>query len=524
MNVTLAGYMGSGKTTVGRLLAERLGWTFVDTDALIEARAGRSIPRLFAEEGEEGFRALEAQVIREVARGDRQVIATGGGAAVDPANRLALALAGPLVLLEASPETLWARVSGSDRPLASDPDAFLARYRARRPAYDRIPFRVSAKGRPERIADRIAWALQAEPRRLSVSLPDRSYPIAIAPHSLARLGPLMRERLAPGRCLLVSNPAIDALYGDLARASLEEAGWEPHTVLVPAGERHKRMASAMRLYDRALEARLERGNPVVALGGGVIGDLAGFVAATFNRGVPFVQVPTSLLAQIDSSVGGKVAVNHPKGKNLIGAFHQPSLVVADPLLLRTLPRRELRAGLAEMIKYGAILDPEFFAHLEATMPMLLERRMEVLLPAIARCCELKARVVCQDEREAGLRAILNYGHTLGHAVEAETSYRSFLHGEAVAIGMAAASAIGVDLGMIDAAAHRRLLTLLERAGLPTAIPGLSALRLMAAMAHDKKVQSGTLRWVLPEAIGRVRVCADVPAERVQAVLCRLGAS
>ncbi len=523
MNVTLMGFMGSGKTTVGRILASRLDWDFIDTDHLIEARMGRTVPELFSERGEGAFRELEAAVIQEVSRGDRQVIATGGGAVMDPANRLALRLGGIVVHLKASPEVLWKRVSGSDRPLAQDPLAFRERFQERLSHYQQIPLQIASSGSASRVAERILEAIRAEPRRISVPLAGREYPIILEPNAIAQLGSLMADHLEPGRCLLVTNPHLEARYGEVARASLAAAGWDPHMAVIPAGERFKRMQSAMQLYDRAIDVRLERQNPVVALGGGVIGDLAGFVAATFNRGVPFVQVPTSLLAQIDSSVGGKVAVNHPRGKNLIGAFHQPKLVIADPLMLHTLPRRELVAGLAEMIKYGIILDAPFFERLEDELPGLLERRLDALIPAIARCCELKAQVVLEDERESGLRAILNFGHTLGHAVEAETKYQSYLHGEAVALGMVAAGAIARELGFFSDIEQTRLTSLLHRAGLPTTLGALSAERLVAAMGHDKKVQSGRLRWVLPGALGQARLHSDVPTPLVSKILHSLGA-
>ncbi|MNR81240.1 3-dehydroquinate synthase [compost metagenome] len=523
MNVTLMGFMGSGKTTVGRILATRLGWDFVDTDRLIEERTGLAIPEIFATRGEAGFRELETDVIREVSRGDRQVISTGGGAVLEPANRLALRMAGVVVHLKASPELLWRRVSGSDRPLAQDPLAFRERYQERQPLYQLLPLQITSSGSAARVAERILEGIRGERHRIEVPIPEREYPIHLEPNAIAKLGALMAERLSPGRCLVVTNPHLEARYGDLARASLEAAGWEPTFAVVPAGERFKRMPSAMQLYDRALEARLERQNPVIALGGGVIGDLAGFVAATFNRGVPFVQVPTTLLAQIDSSVGGKVAVNHPMGKNLIGAFYQPTMVIADPLTLHTLPRRELLAGLAEMIKYGVIMDAAFFETLEADLPLLLERRMQAMIPAIARCCELKAEVVLEDERESGRRAILNFGHTLGHALEAETQYQNYLHGEAVAIGMVAAGAIARELGLFSDAEQGRMIALLERAGLPTRFPPISAQRLLEATGHDKKVQAGKVRWVLPESLGQVCVRSDVPPEVVTKVLHRLGA-
>lgn len=524
-NLILLGFMGAGKSTVGAIIADRLGWDFVDLDEVIAREAGRTIGSLFETEGEYGFRLREKEALARVCAGSRQVIAPGGGAILDPENIRLMAVSATVVVLHAPPEKLWRRVQDTDRPLAMEREGFMRRYREREARYAAFPIRVSTSfGHPGLAADTILSRCFGTSAEVRVDLADRSYDLAIAPNALASLGERMAKVLKPGPCLVVTNPTVQRLYGEAAKRALEAAGWAPVFGVVPDSEGAKSLKEAERLYDLLVERRLERQSPVVALGGGVVGDLAGFVAATYQRGVPFVQVPTTLLAQIDSSVGGKVAVNHPKGKNLIGAFHQPSLVVADPLALHSLSDREWRGGLAELVKYGVIMDAAFFDRLTADLPLLQERALSALVPAIARACELKAQVVAEDEREGGLRAILNFGHTVGHAIEAVTRYRSFLHGEAVAIGMVAAGAIARELGMWAAAEHERLVAWLKEAGLPVEIKGLPARALMEAMAHDKKVQDGRLRFVLPEGIGRVVLRSDVPNELVEKVLRDLGAN
>lgn len=524
-NLILIGFMGAGKSTVGRIVADRLGWSFVDVDAVITQESGRSIPELFAQEGEFGFRSREKAALAKILEGRHQVIAPGGGAVLDPDNVAGMRRAGTVVVLHAPPEQLWRRVEGSARPLATDRESFLRRYRDRETYYSAFPIRISTgRGHPGLAADAILARCFGSEARVPVALGDRSYGIRVAPNALATLGEEMAQVLKPGPCLVVTNPTVQRLYGEAAKAALESAGWRPVFAAVPDSEGAKSLKEAERLYDQAIDMRLERRHPVVALGGGVVGDLAGFVAATYQRGVPFVQVPTTLLAQIDSSVGGKVAVNHPRGKNLIGAFHQPALVVADPLTLHSLPAREFKAGLAELVKYGVILDAAFFARLEHELPQIVDRTLEALVPAIARSCELKAQVVAEDEREGGLRAILNFGHTVGHALEAVTHYRTYLHGEAVSIGMVAAGAIAAELGLWSEADQRRLVAWLGAVGLPVTLPGLSTKALIEAMGHDKKVQDGNLRFVLPLEMGRVVMRSNVPMPMVESVLRTLGAN
>jgi 3-dehydroquinate synthase len=318
---------------------------------------------------------------------------------------------------------------------------------------------------------------------------------------------------------VITNPTVRALYGDTAQKSLETAGFSVFRIEIPDGEEYKTLDTVKDLYGKALDIGLERGDSVVALGGGVVGDTAGFFAATYMRGVALVQVPTTLLAQVDSSVGGKVGVNHPRGKNLIGAFHQPRFVVADVSTLSTLPAREIRAGLAEVIKYGIIRDGSFFKWLEAGLEDLLNLKQTALEHAVSVSCRIKADVVSADEREEGIRAILNFGHTIAHALEAVGRYHRFVHGEAVGIGMVTAARLAVQLGVLGAPEAERITALVSRAGLPVVIPaGIDPKAIISAMFHDKKVVESRFTFVLPEAIGRVCITRGVPVETVNAIL------
>jgi 3-dehydroquinate synthase len=342
---------------------------------------------------------------------------------------------------------------------------------------------------------------------LTVQLGERSYPIHIG-SGLLRAGIELRAAIGKRDILLVSNVVVAPLYAGLVKAAL--AGNRSVEVILPDGEQHKTLATASRVFDVMIANRLGRDAVVVALGGGVIGDLAGFVAACYQRGVDLVQIPTTLLAHVDSSVGGKTAVDHPGGKNLIGAFHQPIAVISDTDLLATLPDRELRAGLAEVIKYGLICDAAFFAWLEENIDALLARDAAALQRAIYRSCEIKAEIVGRDEREQGERALLNLGHTFGHAIESATGYADWLHGEAVATGLLIAADMSARLKQLTDADVARVRRLLERAGLPVAAPRIGADSALGYMRIDKKVQAGRIRLVLLEGIGRAMLTGDYP--------------
>jgi len=347
---------------------------------------------------------------------------------------------------------------------------------------------------------------------LNVELGNRSYPIEIEAGLIGRPG-VFGERLGQRDALVVSNTTVAPLYLGTLKPNL--GARRIVEVILPDGEAHKTLTNAARVLDVLVANRFGRDSVIIALGGGVIGDLAGFVAACYQRGVDFVQVPTTLLAQVDSAVGGKTAVNHPGGKNLIGAFHQPTLVLIDTRTLATLPKRELRAGLAEVIKYGLICDAAFFAYLEAHLEELMAGEPKALAYIIRRSCEIKAAIVSRDEREQSERALLNLGHTFGHAVESATSYKEWLHGEAVGAGLVMAAAMSRECGLLAPEADERIRVLIERAGLPTHV-SVAPATLLEHMRIDKKVQGGRLRFVLLRAIGEASVTADYP----QAALTR----
>jgi 3-dehydroquinate synthase len=352
-------------------------------------------------------------------------------------------------------------------------------------------------------------------RTLQVELGERSYPIVIGPQ-LLRSSELLAQRV-PGRdAVLITNSVVGPLYAPALKAALH--GRRIIEVVLPDGEQHKTLANASRVFDVLIANRVGRDAIVLALGGGVIGDLAGFVAACYQRGIGLVQIPTSLLAHVDSSVGGKTAVNHPGGKNMIGAFHQPLAVIADTDSLNTLPDRELRAGLAEIIKYGLAYDAAFFDWLEANIDALLARSPEALTHAIHRSCEIKAQVVSRDEREQGERALLNLGHTFGHAIESATGYVQWLHGEAVGTGLLIAADLSHRMGTLPATVVTRLRALLQRAGLPVEAPRIGAQRALDYMRIDKKVQSGRIRLVLLQGLGRAMITADYPDPALQDTL------
>jgi len=349
---------------------------------------------------------------------------------------------------------------------------------------------------------------------LRVALGERSYPIHVGSGILDATA-LYAPHLPAGSAAVVTNRVVAPLYLPRVKKALEAANARVVEVVLEDGEQAKRWTSLERVFDALLAARCGRDTLIVALGGGVIGDLAGFAAAIYQRGVALLQVPTTLLAQVDSSVGGKTAINHVQGKNMLGAFHQPRAVITDVATLDTLPERELRAGLAEVIKHALALDLRFVEWLEKSIDSLLARERSALVYAVRRCCELKAGVVAADERESGVRSLLNFGHTFGHAIEAGTGYGAWLHGEAIAVGMVMAAELSSRAGLLAAADVHRVRSLLGRAGLPTTGPALSAERLLELMALDKKVARGRTRFVLLEAIGRAALHADLEERQLR---------
>jgi 3-dehydroquinate synthase len=533
--IWLVGMMGAGKSDVGRRLAGRLGRRFVDSDAEIERAAGATIAELFAREGEPGFRARERASI-EAAAGRGAVVALGGGAIAQPGAAARLARSGVVVWLRARPETLAARIGdAAERPLLADCAAAERAERLRRLLAEREPYYASARIAvdtdgldADTVAARVAGELAgigargkpapgagagaAALRTVRVELGERSYPIRIGAGTLDAAGAAVAELTKARRAVVVTVPGVARRYAAPLERGLRAAGLRVRRLLVPDGERAKTLRQVARLYEALVDFEADRSTVVIALGGGVVGDLAGFVAATWLRGVPFVQVPTTLLAMADASVGGKVAVDLPRGKNLVGAFHQPKLVWIDVATLRSLPPRQRAAGLVEVIKHGAILDAPLFERFERDLERILALEPGAILDVLERSCQIKAQVVSRDERETGLRMLLNFGHTLAHAIETLTGYRGVLHGEAVAIGMVFAARRSEGLGYAPGGTADRIEALLARAGLPTQPPPLPRRAYLSALRVDKKRRDAHVRFVVLREIGRAETVPLTPAE------------
>lgn len=516
-NIVLTGFMGTGKTTVGRQVAQRLGRTFVDLDDVIVQRAGKTIPEIFDQDGETVFRGHESTVCSELGHPAGLVIATGGGAILDPANRDALMAGGEVICLDADPSVIVARLAGGNgRPLLGvmDPQARVADLLAqRRAVYAALAnhvdtSRLSAAAVAERVMA-VAAGLPAGAYRL----PDLGYDIIVAGGVIGQAGKrIIAAGLRQGRCAVITNPTVAAHHAASLVESLSESGLEPFLYEVPDGEEYKTLSTTGTLYSRLAADKMSRGEPIIALGGGVIGDLAGFVSATWLRGVPFVQIPTSLLAMVDASIGGKVAVDLPQGKNLVGAFKQPVLVLGDPGLLRTLPPAEFRAGLAEIVKAALIGDAALFEEIAAAGPASLES-------VISDALRVKVKVVQRDPFEAGERAWLNLGHTFGHGLELVSGFR-LRHGQAVALGLVAAAEMSATLGHCDRALPVRVRHMIERLGLPTSY-NFNTDEVMAAMGTDKKRRGRSLRFVLLKRVGEVAMVDDVPDAAVLDALGRI---
>ncbi len=558
--------MGAGKSTVGPRLADRLGRPFVDTDQAVEHRAGRTVAEIFAQEGEPRFRALEREAI-DAAAGQAAVIALGGGAIVQPGALARCQRLGVLVLLDVPIATLLERIGDAgSRPLLAGLDAagraekLAALLAARAPSYAAADHRVDAVGPPEVVAERIVTALGGSIRsggagRVSrssartgagrgeermgarkaagraktprparwhgtgtarasvpVALAERSYAIELGHDWLTTIGERIGGLLGAERVAVVSVAPVARRYAPLLVRGLAKAGVRAGRILVPEGDAAKNLRELGRLYERFLDLELDRRSAVVALGGGVVGDLSGFAAASFLRGIPFVQVPTTVLAMVDASIGGKTGINLARGKNLVGAFHQPRGVFIDTATLASLPRRERAAGAAELIKAAAIWDAALFEWLESHIEAFLDLEPECVLHGLERACAIKAEVVARDEREGGLRRLLNFGHTLGHAIEKHARYRGILHGEAVAIGMVFAAERSEALGTAPAGTAGRLAALLERAGLPTRVPDRPRKAYLAALGVDKKREGAGIHFVVLKGIGRAGTVSLRPDE------------
>jgi shikimate kinase/3-dehydroquinate synthase len=518
--LVLTGFMGTGKTSVGQIVAEKLGREFLDMDVVIEANEGMPITKIFETRGEAYFRAREAELCARLTARENAVIATGGGALVSPHNRAQFADAF-VVCLDTTPDEIYNRLSrANDRPLLATPkprQRIVELLDARRDAYAQIEWHLDTTDKTiEQVAEEIVALLQ--PRKINVTAPDIVCPIFVGAGLLSRVGKLMNlttDVFSP-YCAIITNPRVRELHATPVVDSLRARGFEPRVIEIPDSEKLKTLASATQIYDQLIDAQLDRHSIIFALGGGVIGDLAGFTAATYLRGVSFVQMPTTLLAMVDASIGGKVAVDHPRGKNLVGAFKHPHAVIADTDALATLSPAEFRGGMAEVVKHGIIEDEGLFEILEAGDWNL--GRLTLLRTSVskwtARAMQVKINVVARDPLEQGERAKLNLGHTFGHAFELLSNYE-LQHGEAVAIGLVCAARLAVQRNLCEARLATRIENLLAAIGLPTRVPrAMSIEAILAAMATDKKRVAARLRFVLPRALGDVIVTDDVNQQDV----------
>lgn len=531
-NIILVGMMGAGKTTIGKALANSLGKEFIDSDHEIQDRTGVKIPVIFEIEGEAGFRKRESEVLIELVKKNNIILATGGGAVLSRENRQLLRRGGIVIYLRATVNDLYRRTRhDKNRPLLQTQNLFARLnelYVQRDALYRETSHVIIDSGKQgvrflvQKLINKLISidynnimrnnnknAMQTVTVDFTPSSEKRSYPIHIG-HGILQQVDLIVSCLSQKRVAIVSNTTIAPLYLDKLRTALEKQGIISVPIVLPDGEAHKNWETLNLIFDALLKNHCERNTAILALGGGVIGDLTGFAAATYLRGVPFIQIPTTLLAQVDSSVGGKTGINHPLGKNMIGAFYQPRMVLTDSATLNTLPDRELRAGLSEIIKYGLIRDPAFFDWLEQNMHRLLARDPLTLNEAIQRSCENKAEIVAADEKENGVRALLNLGHTFGHAIENGMGYGVWLHGEAVAAGIVLAAELSRRMKLISEAEVNRIRKIFLQAELPVAAPKMPPEKYFQLMLLDKKVDAGRTRFVVLNRIGEAVMRADIP--------------
>ncbi len=542
-NIALIGFSTTGKSTVAKRVAEYLHWEAIDTDDEIVKLSGRTIPEIFSQDGEDKFRQLERQALEKACLREKLVIATGGGAILRPENVKTLQKTCIIVCLEAKVQTIYQRLrrdalyssNSVVRPLLSskNPVTRIKQIKAfRQPYYAIADWTVHTDNLTvEEVSMEVVRGWQYVNRLIvntekdkktdiacMVTMSSRSYPVFVGWGLLPRIGDKMCQAGLSGKAVIISDEIVGSSYGEQTERALRKAGFEVSSFLVPPGEASKNINRAVEIYDFLIRRRMERKDVVVALGGGMVGDLAGFVAATYLRGIPWVQVPTSLVGMVDASIGGKVAVDHPQGKNLVGAFYQPHFVLADVQILSTLPQRDLTSGWAEVIKHGLIMDAEFFKMLENDAEKLINLAPDITAQVIAHSACIKAKIVSEDEKETGKRIILNYGHTAAHGLEAATRYTTFRHGEAVAIGMMVDAKLSQRLGLLSKDIVQRQQALLKRFHLPTNCSGVDLDNVLAAMTLDKKVRNKAIQWVLLEDIGKATVRTDVPIKEVKNVL------
>jgi len=510
--IFLYGPSGSGKSSLGKLLADHINLPFIDLDQEIVKQSGKAISDIFARQGEVGFRQIEKSMLNRVLDGKRKVVALGGGTLLDVENRQRAEENGRVVCLMASLDQLLLRLGTESRSrplLAGDAPLLLQALLAeRQDHYGSFKICVDTNGRT---LDEVAWQVQVSLGEFYVRGMSEGYAVMVDPGGLETVGERLAELGLGGRVALISDTNVAALYGERVRDSLCASGFAPSLLPIQPGEQHKSLPTVTALWERFLSLGMERGSTVIALGGGVTGDLAGFAAATFLRGIPWLVLPTSLLAMVDASLGGKTGFDLPEGKNLVGAFYPPRLVLADPLVLKTLPVAEQRAGMAEVLKAGIVGDPALFELCARGWGSVTEHMDEIIRRGIA----VKVKFIQTDPYEKGLRAALNLGHTVGHALELSSGYR-LSHGEAVAVGMYFEARLSEELGIAEKGLAQQISLALQSLDLPVSLPdGLSPVAVLEAMRVDKKKAAGDLHFALPRQIGQVQVGVRVSGKDLE---------
>ena len=557
-NIVLIGFMGTGKSSVGKLLAKKLNFQFIDTDEMIESKTNTSINDIFELHGETYFRELEKVVIDELKTSKNTVISTGGGVVLDNENVNKLASIGTIICLKSSPQVIFERTSlFKNRPLLSGNDALenanntlenannileviVEKLETRKHLYNGELNLDTTFLSIEEAADRIISYVssQTDLYTLNVATLSSEYEIVIGgkildifpqiimpiinsshvTNQVTSQVPVQIPVQVPGQVLLITSENIAPLWGEKILKILLVNEINASMIALPDGEENKTFESAMRIYGAALDKKLNRTSTIIAVGGGVIGDIAGFAASTYMRGIKLVQFPTTLLAQVDSGIGGKTGLNHPSGKNMIGTFYQPNLVFTDTSILTTLPKQEFINGIAEVIKYGMILDNVLFEFLEKNVEGILRFEQPLLNHIVKKCCHIKKTIVEKDEKESGIRTLLNYGHTIGHGIETATDYTKYRHGEAVSIGMVFAGSIALNRGLLSEADFLRQKSILEAFGLPTKLENVDIERILFAITADKKNLYGKIRMVLPHSIGSAGIYDDIKMNELSCVL------
>ena len=545
-NIFVIGFSGSGKTTIGKTVAEKLGWRFVDTDQEIETMTGKSIKDIFAEMGESHFRKLERQCLSSLCVNDNQVVSTGGGMFMDKYNQELMNGNGIVICLEARPETIHERLQNQHheepqttiRPMLTVTNS-LEQIRSlktqRQPIYALAHWTIHtdylnlSQVTTEVLKARNILNKQMNPDTYqsyddlaaTVDASSGSYPIWVGWGIIKELGQRVKALIDPSVAYIVIDEGVHH-QSKQAQASLESVGIKTHVFVVPSGEQSKTLETAGQIYRWLAQCNAERGHLIAAIGGGVVGDLAGFVSATYLRGMRLIQIPTTLLAMTDASIGGKVAVNLSQGKNLVGSFHQPQFVLTDIAILESLPKRELISGWAEAIKHGLILNADLVDAFENNQKNVSTLTPDVVTDVIKKSIQIKASVVSQDEKETlNIRVLLNYGHTIGHAIESTTGYKDFLHGEAISLGMTGAAYISEFMGLLSPEGVERQCTLLRSYGLPTSYNDINKDLLEEAMLVDKKMTEKSIRWVLLNGIGKAVIRNNVPKQIIREALNRL---